>query len=239
MGNLAERYNRVLREKIRAGIVRHNNLEWVKRLEDYVENINNMRHSGSKFTANEIWEPGYRRLGNNLINHINDNDIDEMYPITDRSDFHEIRMNHRWNSIIKANRILNRDEPKKTLNVFRPGDIVRIAAEVAYSQTRARNKDGKMKKYNAVNWTPETYRISSLVNQRHFARADRNEDLQNLGLQSYDLRRPRYNLQRMNGTYMSRQYYGSELQKIPRDSTQSLITPHRSGQLNRIYEYEE
>lgn len=243
MGNLAERYNRVLREKIRAGIVRHNNLEWVKHLHDYCENINSMRHSGSKFTPNEIWTPGYQRLGPNLMQNVNHHDINEMYPITDSSDLHQIRMRHRWDSILRANKILNRDTPAETLNVFRPGDLVRIAAEVAYSQTRARNKADLMKKYNAVIWTPEIFRVNSVVNEKHFANLRRNETLaemyQNIGLKSFDLRRPRYNLQKLDGTKMSRQYYGSELQKVPQGSTRTPITPHRSGQLNRIYEYDE
>ena len=243
MGNLAERYNRILREKIRAGIVRHNNLEWVKHLGDYCENSNGMRHSGSKFTPNEIWTHGYQRLGANLMQNINHHDVDEMYPINDSSDFHQIRMRHRWDSVLKANKILNRDTPAETLNVFRPGDLVRIAGEVAYSQTRARNKDGKMKKYNAVIWTPEVFRVNSMVNVRHFANVRNHETLaemyQNVGLRSFDLRRPRYNLQKMDGTKMSRQYYGSELQKVPAGSTRTDITPHRSGQLNRLYEYDE
>jgi Integrase core domain len=241
MGNLAERYNRVLREKIRAGIVRHDNLEFVKHLQDYVQNINNMRHNGSKFTPNQIWTPGYRRLGDNLMRNINDENVEDLYPIKDTSDWNEIRMRHRWDSIIKANRILNREEPKATLNIFKPGDLVRIAGEVAYSKTRARNKDGSMKKYNAVIWTPEVYRINSIVNQKHFVLSHNPtaRDFQNLGLNSFDLRRPRYNLQRMDGSFLSRQYYGSELQKIPKNSTTTTITPYRSGQLNRLYEYED
>jgi hypothetical protein len=127
--------------------------------------------------------------------------------------------------------------------VFRPGDLVRIAAEVAYSKTRARNKDGSMKKYNAVIWTPEIFRVNSVVNEKHFANMRNNENLrnvyENIGLKSFDLRRPRYNLAKLDGTSMSRQYYGSELQKVVKDSTRTPITPHRSGQLNRLYEYEE
>ena len=240
-GNIAERYNRILREKIRAGIVRHNNLEWIKHLQDYCQNINSMRHSGSRFTPNQIWSPGYRRLGMNLMQNIDQHEIDDMYPITDTSPMEEIRMHHRWQSILKANNILNRGEPAQTLNVFQPGDLVRVAGEILYSKTRARNKDGSMKKYNAIIWSPEIFRVNSVVNEHHYASARNDQDLRNvyetIGLKSFDLRRPRYNLQKLDGTMMSRQFYGSELQKIPQGSTRSQITPYRSGQLNRLYEY--
>ena len=45
---LAERMIKEIRKKIRNGFIKHNNLEWVNYLQDYVDNINNQRHGRTK-----------------------------------------------------------------------------------------------------------------------------------------------------------------------------------------------
>lgn len=45
---LVERFNRTLRTKIQAGYVRHNKKEWVKYLQDYIDNYNNTIHTTTK-----------------------------------------------------------------------------------------------------------------------------------------------------------------------------------------------
>ena len=45
---LAERMNREIKKKIKAGFVRNNNLEWVSHLQTYCDNINNQRQSTYK-----------------------------------------------------------------------------------------------------------------------------------------------------------------------------------------------
>merc|ERR1711991_479532 len=44
---LVERANSMIRSRIRAGFVKNDDLEWVKYLQDYTENINNKRPQGA------------------------------------------------------------------------------------------------------------------------------------------------------------------------------------------------
>ena len=56
-----ERFNRTLRKVMRAYFVRTNDIRWANHLQDFVDNINNQQQSGSNFTANQLWTPGYQR----------------------------------------------------------------------------------------------------------------------------------------------------------------------------------
>jgi len=51
---LVERMNREVRKKINEGFAKHNNIEWVSHLQNYIENINNQRHSKSKYKPTEL-----------------------------------------------------------------------------------------------------------------------------------------------------------------------------------------
>ncbi len=39
---------------------RSNDIRWANNLQDFVANINNQQQSGSGFTANQLWSPGYQ-----------------------------------------------------------------------------------------------------------------------------------------------------------------------------------
>ena len=54
----------MLRNRIRAGFAKNNNLEWVKHLQNYVENINNQKPQGALLTPNQLWSQGYTVLSN-------------------------------------------------------------------------------------------------------------------------------------------------------------------------------
>ena len=57
---LVERLNYELRKRIKAGLVKHNSLEWVDHLPEYLNSINNSKSLTTGFTPNELWSPGYR-----------------------------------------------------------------------------------------------------------------------------------------------------------------------------------
>ena len=60
--------NRELRKKIRAGFIKHDNLEWSKYLNDYCDNINSQRSSTTGYTPNQLWTPKYIKFKSSNTN---------------------------------------------------------------------------------------------------------------------------------------------------------------------------
>ena len=60
--------NRELRKKIRAGFIKHDNLEWSIYLDDYCDNINSQRSSTTGYTPNQLWTPKYVKFKSSNTN---------------------------------------------------------------------------------------------------------------------------------------------------------------------------
>ena len=180
---LVERMNRELRKKIRAGFIRHDNLNWVDELNTYCDNINNQRSSNTKYTPNQIWTAGYNKTEGTTSE-----------PITEETNLENRRLDLK-NQLLKNSfkQFKNQQKAKE----YKIGDIVRLKLSAnptdrtLYSKVRTREKDKADKKYNVVNFSTTLFRIkqifpSKIVEQNdfkslqnHLTKTEMNNRLQN------------------------------------------------------------
>ena len=218
--------NGEIRKRIKFGFVARNNLEWVNHIHQYCENINNQRHIKNRFTPNELWKPGYHPPPNNLI------DFNQV--ITDHSNIENLRKGHQKKIVQLAQKEIQTGRNK----VFRIGDFVRIVITAIDAKYREREKNGMMKKYNAIKYSPDTYRVYNVVDGLGHRRDRTLQQLQGLDYNIWDLKRPQYFLQTTTHPIrtLARHFFGNELIKVPTNEP-----PHfdwrRVDQLNRLLPY--
>ena len=227
---IAERKNREIRNKIKQGFLRHNNgegdLEWVQHLQKYVYNLNHSRSGKHNITPSIIWTRGFQRPSHRFL----PPDWGDDDKIEDTSTLRKIKDKYTVDRIRQARDAVNR----RPTNVFFLNDLVRIAAEVHFSESRARNKNGMMKKYNVINWTPQIFKIVEIRGRR----PEPNQQLQDLGVKSWSIREQSYRLKNLEtNDVINKWYYGSELQLVPDNTEFTQISNPRSGELNRLTPY--
>ena len=145
-----ERMNREIRKKTKAGFVRHNNLNWVDYLPDYIENINNQKNARTKRTPNEMWSEGYAHLDSqaerkDALNEIQDKQYDFL------------------NERMKRNKELNEKY------VFEKGDAVRVKLLAYSSEMRKKKKNNIGWNQVAIHYSPELYEVSRVIEHRDSA----------------------------------------------------------------------
>ena len=166
---LIERVNEMIRRKIRDGFIRHNNLEWVKYLQEYVANINNQKPSRSKFTPNQLWTAGYKKANKELINtkiEIKDNSSEE-----DVRKYQQFRYLQRAENQIRDDLRKDENETRPNTN-FKVGDYVRIKLtafpiDIAKEMIR-RHKNNAIGdvKYSAITYTPMLFTINKVFENK-------------------------------------------------------------------------
>ena len=147
-----ERANETLRQKIKDGFIRNNNLQWVRYLPDYVHNMNTSKKTRTKFTPIELYTPQYIPPPNNLVN-FNQN-------INDHSDIKDIRKEAQANSIRSANKAIQRGIPP---TVFQVGDRCRIKIFAIDGDMRERYKESRGIQFNALRYTPDVFEVVNIV----------------------------------------------------------------------------
>lgn len=148
-----ERMNRELRKKTKAGFVRHNNLNWVDHLQDYVENINNQKNARTKRTPNEMWSEGYHKT---------------------QADRKEANVPMVKRKIQAKQRKFLQERYKKTAErneryTFEEGDEVRIKLLAIATQMREKKKHNIGWNQVAVHYTPEIYVVEKVETHRDTA----------------------------------------------------------------------
>ena len=248
---LIERINRMIRSKIRDGFVRHNNLEWVKYLPQYTENINNQKPSRGKYSPNMLWTPGYFKPTSNVI--------DTKIEITDNSSIEDIRKSQQYKYIQRAENQIKDDlrgSENQISRNFKIGDKVRIRLPASISDTAkemlSRHKGGNFDvKYSAVKFTPSLFTIFKVIDKK--PRRKKGEDandaeirfkLLNPAKTTYVLKDENGNLvkeiNRKTGESLKtpKYFFKNDLQLIPEGSIPSIIdTIARTQQLNRFDRY--
>lgn len=221
---LVERMNQEIRKRIKQGIVRHNNLEWVNHIQEYCDNINNQRHTKNSYTPNELWKPGYAEPPNVNIRFNLKTD--------DHSNKNALRLGNQARIIRLANDQLRNGRR----NVFRVGDSVRIVLKANHGEVRARHKNGLEKKLDAINFSPQIYRVQHVVPGLHGGLPG---GLAALNYHAWDLKNESYWLiNPQTGLALHRHYYGNELVKVPPNTVAPHVTTiQRARQLNRYYYY--
>ena len=116
---------------------------------------------------------------------------------------------------------------KQHVALLAVGDIVRVKIESFNSEMRQRNKEKQDVKYNAVTYTPETFRINRVIAgniPQHPIPPNANTS---------DLYREKYIIENMAGVIVRvnnapagapKQWYGSDLIKVPNNSTPTHVT---------------
>jgi hypothetical protein len=122
---------------IREGFIRHNDLNWIDHLDDYLYNRNHSRHSTTGFQPDELW-----RVGRNKLKRDKDVKV---------KDARERIKN-------KARASMDRYKAYK----YKVGDMVRVLESSLYSSARKLLKAGK-KKLIIAKYSPDIYTIARVI----------------------------------------------------------------------------
>ena len=235
---LVERAIQTVRNKIKAGFVQHNDLEWVAFLQAYLDNINKQKHSTTKYTPNELWTPGYNPPPPQAINF-------QLKP-DDTNTLGEIRLAVQGKLLKRANDMLNRtDRRGRNLlpNVFAMNDLVRIKLSSVQTIMRKRLKSGLQRKLTAVTYTPRVFRINSILVPplpNDYQADQAVNPVWNITHQKYTLRDALTNQLVATAGGEVRRFFGSELIKVGQPNVMpDVATTVRASQINRFMEYEQ
>lgn len=154
-----ERMNQTIRRKVKAGCVKNNNLVWQPLLQQYINNINNQKHSKTKLVPNDIWRQGYVRHNPNIP-------VPNPLPITtlrtDNGTLAQLQDYARRKIENKAIRIVA--ESDRRAKVFHVNDYVRINLLALSSASREQQKSSiNGLKLHAIRYTPEVFRVTQVV----------------------------------------------------------------------------
>ena len=243
---LVERMNREIRKKIRAGFIKHDNLEWSKHLNDYCENINNQRSSTTGYTPNQLWTPKYVKFKKS-----NTNEPPEK--LTDYSNEEEIQNAVQTKQYKKS---INQLKSGIHHHQFSKGDIVRMKLP-AYKQDKtlatkvnSREKSDLFRKYNVINYTLYRFKIDKVIpspikGQSQF-QAIKNtipdKELNKMLNDSYTLFQEiggeyvPYKLEGENGKMYTPYFNASDLILVPPNSTGFNVTPS-TQQIEKLNTY--
>jgi len=195
-----------VRKKINEGFAKHNNIEWVSHLQNYIENINNQRHSKSKYKPTELWSQGYHPLPINA-------NVNLDYIPNDHSTIAQIREAVSARAIASARRQVVTAQKRHAPAVFVVGDKVRIALNETSSEIKKRLKE-KKGKLTAIKFSPEIYVVHSVVGN-----VPTNENLAGAPLQQiWNIVRQRYTLSFhgiIYGGENPKMFYGNQLIRVP------------------------
>jgi len=243
-----ERVNEEIRRKIRDGFVRHNSLEWVKYLPEYIENINSQKPSRSKFSPNELWRAGFQSTKGEKVK----TDI----KITDKSSKEDIRQAEIYKKLQrKEDQIkddLRKEESSTKTTDFKVGDKVRIkltsVPENIAKLMRERHKNNKFGdvKHSAITYSPQIYTITKVLDKKPRRKKGETANDAEQRFKNVNTAKVQYTLKDTQGnpvTYPNKKspiyFFRSDLLFIPKNSIPSLInTIDRVEQLNRLKEYE-
>ena len=215
-----ERMNRTIRKKLRELFVRTDDVEWVKHVTDVEDSINSNRITGTRFTPNMLWRPGWFGPP--------DGEYSQHAP-TDTSSKQQIIRAHQLNLLSRAADRIENNGGQLEVN-----DLVRVANAEYDPRFKARLKGGFEHKYSAIQWSPELYRVAKVNAQEKVPLA-----LRKLNQKSYDIGQVFYSLRTYPGNQACRkQYARSQLQKVGTIHSPPVPVPYdivkREGYLNRF-----
>ena len=210
-----ERMNRTLRRKIKAGLVRNNNLIWYPHLQDYVININTQQSSRNHLTPNQLWTQGYNPLPPNF----------QLPPAVPLNDNMNIQQRKDYNQHYLHNRAVHALALGRPPNVFQVNEFVRIKLLVLNNVMRRHRENGMEWNKTAVHYTPEIYQVQRVIQP-----------------QANIPRRVEYILSNMAGNVLMsgvvpKRFFGNDLIRVPPQNVPTNILPQtvaRALFLNRL-----
>jgi len=219
-----ERTNETLRQKMKDGFVRNNNLQWLRYLQEYTQNMNTQKKSRTKFSPFELYTPLYQpQQANNLVN-FNMN-------ITDRSSAQDIKRQAQANTIRSAYKAIAKGRPA---DVFAQNDLCRIKMSSIDQEMRQRYKTKIGISYNAIRYTPEVYIVVQVIAQPpppNWQQIAPQGGVWNVVRgEQYRVR-----LNIPNSQPIAKLFFGSDLLKVPANEVPSNVpTIQRSRYINRF-----
>ena len=150
-----ERVQKTIRQKIRAIVIKEGvkgKFNYVKHLDDIVENYNDSKHSSSGFTPNELYN-------SSQLNYTGKALLKEILPIINDNSTQDDKI--LYVAIKEAKRVLDspitNDNSQQTR--IQKGDYVRISMKAYSNRVREIYKNGFDKKNLNVLYTPLVYRV--------------------------------------------------------------------------------
>jgi len=240
MNAKVEMTNGLIRNRLRAGFVKHNNLEWVNHLADYMYNINHQipthptshQHAHNNVSPAELWRPGY-------------------HPPPAGYDPAEHGMVRHYSNTMTPDEIRDVNVARKTYlarqqtrtqdnHLLHVGDRVRLSSLAKYTEVKKRFKAGLENKLTSVKYLPDEFVVEDRRPNAEYngamLRFVRQNNLANYGTNWWDIEKPKYKIRNTRtGVLEPRWYYGSMLQKCYNPMTApSVPTDNRAMQLNRM-----
>ena len=222
-----ERMNREIRKKIKAGMITHNNLDWVQYLQDYIDNINNQQNPKTHLTPNQLWTSGFDEEEFKALRK-QDKESTEVSKLTDNISPEE---REKYNSAIINKRAVDLINPKNNKQEikFKVNDLVRIRMMTMSNLQRKAHKNMIGWNKVAVHYTPQIYRVTKCYTGRKFS----NDQYTLATLDGRALVSP----DRQTNKDVSKRFFGSELIRVPQTNVQTHIEPlsvRRAEFLNRL-----
>jgi hypothetical protein len=259
---LIERANSMLRNRIRAGFAKNNDLEWVKHLQNYVDNINNQKPQGGLLTPNQLWTQGYTSMSTADKKKMKTEAIVEP---TDKSSVEDLKKYKRKQLLDKAEYQMEKSSgtSRKTgkvlpPKVFQEGDSVRVALTNSSvypnlnvgneTNMKKRHKTGGLDegKYSTIKYGLEIYTIHKIIKpaeMRGKLRAAPLGKYWNIGRVKYHLKKPDGKvLTATKDGYKKKPYpvaiYGSDLLLVDKDQSAPTVNSYdRIKEINRFTAY--
>ena len=150
-----ERVQKTIRQKIRAVVVKEGvkgKFNYVKHLDDIIENYNNSKHSSTGFTPNELYN-------SSQLNYKGKELLKMELPLINDNSTQDDKILHV--AINEAKRVLDspiKNETPKQIRIQK-GDYVRISMKAYSNKVREVYKNGFDKKNLNVLYTPTVYRV--------------------------------------------------------------------------------
>lgn len=218
---IVERMNRSVRKLIRAFFAKNENKVWYNLLPAVEENKNDTYHSVIKTTPNKIWTPDKQRLRMR-------EDLPEELRMNPQQNEDALKIRARNNILKKVKTDIKRFKEKE----LEIGDFVRIKMTAISSNLRKLEKNDQSKQI-IIRYSPMIFRVLKKVTPRE-ATLERSRffvaDLR--GRQLYVKRQT--NREGDSNVYTKKQFYQSDLLKVPTDKNGTRMTLKKALKLNSV-----
>jgi hypothetical protein len=208
--------NSQIRKILREISIRTNSLSWIQFLQTVCDNKNNSKSSTTKYTPNQLW-----KSTNTPVRH-SDNNSGPYFNRTSIQDKVAMRMKQL------AKKKLEKDVP------FEVGDLVRVKMTALYSQVRQMVKD-KDKKFIVVRYSPDVYRIRSILKKDNVGYENKRYTLEYL---NGDPVQTQIKLNNPNATRHMKRFFASDFLRVENIPESPIINSKDALKLNKLRDVE-
>ena len=213
---IVERANREVRKLLRAFMAKNNKLVWIDLLSKVESNKNNTYHGLIKTNSNAVWTPDKRQI---RILNVNDELDDENV----NENLEKQKLKARNNVLKKVKTDIKRFKDTE----LEVGDLVRVKMTTISNNLRRLEKEGQSKQM-VIRYTPLIFEITKkIIPKKGFLERERYyiRDIEN--------GRPLY-VKSATGLLHLKQFYASDLLKVPTDKNETGLTLLDAFKLNKV-----